>query len=517
MSDRRIELNLFDSVLAQFAPRAALRRVQARIALDQFAKRSMASGYEAAGLGRRSSAWRPRSTSADVEISAAGPRLRARMRDLVRNAPFAAEAVTAWTDYLVGAGIEPRAKTGDAKLDDRLNGLWADWAPQADADGAGGFHALISLAVRQMIEGGDCFLRRRGRRAEDGLAVPFQVQLYEAEHLDETKMTFTSLNGFKTNRGIEYDAAGRRTAYHLYKDHPGEIGVMRTLEASRVPAEFVAHLYRRDRVQQRGVPWGASVVHKLKELDDWHEAELVRKKIEACAVAFVVNPDAGDEPLTPGALDAAGSPYAVDANGTLVEQFEPGLIAYLNGGKDVRFNDPKSTGGVGEWNAVQQHAIAAGWGMPYEILTGDLSRVNYSSIRTGLIKFRQRAERYQWHVVIPIACQRIWDWFTEAAYANKLIDKPTARVEWSPPRVEEVDRTKEALADLAELRAGTTSLQQVISRKGYNWKELLDEVAEAKAYADSLGLTLEFDPSKISGAGQLQGAGATDAPPPGGE
>ena len=38
----------------------------------------------------------------------------------------------------------------------------------------------------------------------------------------------------------------------------------------------------------------------------------------------------------------------VDADGNRVEQFEPGLIAYARGGKDIRFNQPAATGGYGE-------------------------------------------------------------------------------------------------------------------------------------------------------------------------
>ncbi|HMO12696.1 MAG TPA: hypothetical protein PKA83_01095, partial [Pirellulaceae bacterium] len=43
------------------------------------------------------------------------------------------------------------------------------------------------------------------------------------------------------------------------------------------------------------------------------------------------------------------APSVVDADGNRVEQFEPGLIAYARGGKDIRFNQPSATGGYGEY------------------------------------------------------------------------------------------------------------------------------------------------------------------------
>jgi capsid protein len=46
--------------------------------------------------------------------------------------------------------------------------------------------------------------------------------------------------------------------------------------------------------------------------------------------------------------------------------------------------------------------LAAGVGLTYELLTGDLSQVNYSSIRAGLIEFRRRMEALQWQVLAHV-------------------------------------------------------------------------------------------------------------------
>ena len=52
------------------------------------------------------------------------------------------------------------------------------------------------------------------------------------------------------------------------------------------------HLFDRLRPGQvRGVPWFAPVILKLRDLDEYDDAELVRKKIEACFAAFVTGAD----------------------------------------------------------------------------------------------------------------------------------------------------------------------------------------------------------------------------------
>lgn len=505
MNKPRVGPNFLDRAFAFVDPERGLRRLGARMkfeaAAETLSKRS--HGYEGAAVGRRGKDWRPRSTSADSEIAHAGRRLRDRVRDLGRNTPEGAEAVSIWEDYLVGNGIEARADTGDDGLDEKINDLWEEWSPQCDAEGRGNFHAMTALAVREMVEGGECFARQRVRNLSDGLAVPLQIQLLESDHLDESRSLTTPVNGGRTIRGIEYDPLGRRSGYYLFKDHPGEFGLfMRSLESNLVPAAAVAHLFRRGRVQQRGVPWGSPIIIGMKDFDEWNDAELVRKKTEACIAAFIMGGD-DDMAVAPQGTTSGGL-KAVDAAGNPVEELQPGLIAYCANGKTIEFNKPAPMGGFAESQSAYLHRLAAGWGVPYELLTGDLSGVNYSSIRTGLIKFKRRCERLQWQLVIPDFCQPVWDWFIQAAFLAGEIPVARAAVQWAPPAFEEVDRTKEALADLIELRSGTLTMPQVIARKGWNPSEQAREIAKWNELADTLGFVLDSDPRKTSRAGLTQ-------------
>ncbi|WP_155518468.1 phage portal protein, partial [Ralstonia solanacearum] len=53
-------------------------------------------------------------------------------------------------------------------------------------------------------EGGECLIRLRPRREEDGLAVPLQLQLLEAEHLPMHLNTDLP-SGNVVRAGIEFD------------------------------------------------------------------------------------------------------------------------------------------------------------------------------------------------------------------------------------------------------------------------------------------------------------------------
>ena len=482
--------NWMDHAIASVAPRMAARRVLARQAFE-----TLTRGYDGASKGRRTEGWRAPGSSADTEIGVAGALLRDRMRDLVRNNPHAAKAVAVLVNNIVGSGIMPRAASGDDKLDRKVDALFTRWTADCDADGQLDFYGLQTLICREIVEAGEVLVRRRLRRAGDGLAVPLQLQVLEADFLDATKRGDASPT--RIVQGIEFDPVGKRRAYWLYTDHPGDAqGSLRGGTASRpVPATEIAHIYEKQRTQVRGVPWGAPVIRSLRDLDDYEVAELVRKKTEACVTAIVFGDDESQQGI---------APTVVDADGNRVEQFEPGLIAYARGGKDIRFNQPSATGGYGEYKRASLHTISAGFRVPYELLTGDLSQVNYSSIRAGLVEFRRQIDAVQWQLFIPMFCAPVWRWFTEAAWAAGQIPSPDVPVEWSPPKFEAVDPQKDAMAHLLSIRSGTMTLAEVIAKQGRNPDAVLAEIAATNAKLDALGIVLDSDPRRVTKTGSAQ-------------
>jgi len=485
----------FDRALAVFAPGKATRRALARQAFD-----GLARGYDGASKGRRTDGWRTPATSVDTEVAMASALLRDRMRDLVRNNPHAAKAVSVLVNNIIGAGIMPRATSGNEDLDRAVNALWEQWSRQCDAGGQLDFYGLQTLICREMVEAGEVLVRRRIRRPGDGLEVPLQLQILEADFLDATK------NGQGNGKrrlvqGVEFDWLGHRTAYWLHESHPGDaFGAWQGgLQSRSVPAHDIVHVYEKQRTQVRGVPWGAPVIRSLRDLDDYEVAEIVRKKTEACVTAIVFGDDESQQGIAPA---------VVDADGNRVEQFEPGLIAYARGGKDIRFNQPAATGGYAEYKRASLHTIAAGFRVPYELLTGDLSQVNYSSIRAGLVEFRRMIDAVQWQLVIPMLCQPVWDWFTEAAWATGHIPDPIVPVEWSPPKFEAVDPLKDAMAVLLSVRSGTMTLAEAIAQQGRNPDAVLAEIARMNELLDALGIVLDSDPRRVTKTGSAQAADA---------
>lgn len=483
-----VKPNILDRAIGWFSPTAGVRRLHSRQAMSA-ARR----GYDAAKPSRLRSGWGSRGTSADAELSLAGAALRDNMRDLVRNNHHASAAISNIVAHAVGPGIVPRAK------DPKVNALFAEWSKRCDADGHLDFYGLQALAVRGMLESGDGLARRRRRLAKDGLPVPLQIQVIEADHID------TSKNGLfgsvEVVEGIG-KTLGKPVEYWLLPQHPGSPrGYLQ--ESTRVPASDVAHCFEKQRTQTRGAPWGAPALSALRDLADYEASESTRKKLEACLVGIVTG---GDDSLGAPAspTDPDAPPGVYNSDGQVVDRFEPGAFYHARGGRDIKFTQPASNGGYDAYKLSRLHDIAAGFRIPFAFLSANLTKVNYSSGKIGLETYKRTIDDLQWKFIIPMLLEPIWDWFCEAAYFSGKTKQRYIPVEWSPPRFPSADEAKDISARVTAMRAGLLNPMTAISETGYTPDEVIAGYVEWHKLIDKHGLIFDSDPRRMSQAGQTQ-------------
>ncbi|TIX21533.1 phage portal protein, partial [Mesorhizobium sp.] len=113
-----------------------------------------------------------------------GRSVLARSRYLGANNPYTIAAKDAFVAALVGTGIKPSSLIKDPAIKAELQLAFFDWTDESDADGLTDFYGQQGVSAAEMFEAGECFARLRARRVEDGLTVPFQLQLLPAEMLD---------------------------------------------------------------------------------------------------------------------------------------------------------------------------------------------------------------------------------------------------------------------------------------------------------------------------------------------
>ena len=465
----------------------------------------MRARLEGAMAKRRLRGWNPPLENINALVASGGPRLLARSRELVVTNGYAANACEAFAANLVGDGIKPSSLIRDANLRDQVQKLWLAWTDEADADGLTDFYGLQAIVAREMFVAGECFVRLRSRRAEDGLLVPLQVQLLQSEMLPFDK-TETAPNGNRIRCGIEFDLIGRRVAYHFRRHHPGDSTEAGhgTTSTTRVPAEDVLHIYRPiDAGQIRGLPHIAPAMVRLFLLDQYDDAELDRKKTAAMFAGFITKTAAEDPLMGEG---------EADLDGAAIASLEPGTMQVLLPGEDVKFSSPADVGGG--YEAFQYRtllAVSASLGLPYHLVTGDVRQANYSSLRAELVEFRRRIGQLQHGVVAHQLCRPVWMRWLEVAVLSGAIDADLvlARpVQWIPPRWDWVDPLKDIQAQVLAMEAGITSRRKVVEATGYDVEEGDQENASDAQRAADFGLTYRASP------GETQGARATPVQEP---
>lgn len=464
---------------APFAPLAALRAL--------FGGRTRQ--LEAAGGGHR---WAGRRAQADTRstIHAGRAQVAARAAAYALNNPHGARTVEAMVANLVGAGIKPVSLAMDEAAREGLHRAFLAWSDRADASGRCDWFGLQGQAVRDMVTLGEAVLV--WTQAADG--TPQLIRLHP-EQLDQS---FTrEIDGTRyAIQGVEYDrATGAVTAYYIRRGTGMGVGGL-ALDAlggiappERVPAEAVVHMFRPlVPGQVRGLSWLAPVLLTANELDQLHDALLVRAKIAALHAGFIYD------------TDGTGTPYSGTQTGPVQDvALEPGTVSVLPPGKRVEWSEPPDSGDAPALATQTLRAMAAGVGLTYEQLTGDYSQVNYSSARAALLEFRRFAEAVQHHVIVYQFCRPVWARFVRwqvlqgnlsaAAYQNPATGLQAAK--WLPPSWPWVDPQKDARAAIMEIEANLRSRADVIAERGYDAEEIDRQIAADRARARRLGIEQE--------------------------
>ena len=372
--------------------------------------------FEGGGTGRRFDGWRTPNTSANAASQMTLSRLRSRCRALTRDDEWAGKAIRVITSNVIGTGIRPYFRGANKAQVQNVKDRWRVWAESTDCDAQGmtSFYGLQAHAMRSMVEGGEALFRQAwSRRGTPTL----KIQLLEPDHLDTDKNELLK-RGHRIVQGVEFDSRLKRVAYWIFPEHPGEQWPIRNLgiESKRVPADLIHTTFRTERIGQvRGVPWGAPCVLRLRDLNVYEDAQLVREQIAACFAAFVRDPLGAPTPSS-------------DAD--LIDSMEPGMVEHLAPGQEISFAIPP-TPSPGDFVGGQLRRVAAGYGVPYESLTGDLRGVNFSSGRMGWIEFHRAIQEWRWMSFIPQFCATAWSWF-RLALELQGVDTEGVFVTWRP-------------------------------------------------------------------------------------
>lgn len=442
-------------------------------------------------------------------IEAANPRLRERVRGLVRNFPPFVRAINTQAAFVVGKGARFQSLVKDdrgqaeAELRKKIETRFRRWMEAASIDGRQHFYECQRLALRQRLETGEFFVAFRSPKGRG--RHPLALQFIEPDRVQGGLDVQPTRADSVVWQGIEFDAGtGERFAYHVLKEqYPPryEWGY------EVVPAEDMIHGFQTLRpCQLRGVTVFAPAIILADSMHDYMEAELDAAKMAAKWLAFVTSADPKGFQFSRG---IAG--MAAPAEDARIEEFENGIIEYLRTGEDIKFADSPARVGDGfdRFTSFVLRMVAITLSPPYELLSGDYSGVNYSTARMSRQDYNMflEPERFWLEHEFNRKVFRRWLHWEAMGDDSYLRDagyfKDPARFEeamWVPAGMPSPDPLREGKADIDNIKSGLDSPQGVILSRGGDPESVLEELAEWQRLMNEKGVSL--DPGGVSTAMQ---------------
>ena len=409
--------------------------------------------------------------SAPVEAAGTGPRwgrgkrLAAPAREVTLRRQVAAERaqwlatstaagaaiVAAWTSNLIGDGPSVTVATGDPALRQRLGAAWDGWWSSCDAEDLDDLAGLLRRVAHSLVAAGEAFVVME---ADETGALRLRT-LDPRQIVGDLNRPLA--DGRQIVAGIELDSRGRRAAYWVRDTAPGFLDYVTA--PRRIDARDVIHVF--DRVypgQQRGISWLAPVVTTLDQLAELDDSWLATANTASLYSGVLVN--------------ASGTPAdeMVPAQG-----LAPGALVELPTGFDVKFSSPPVLRGASDFRRDLLRSVSAGAGLPFELVSHDLSQVNFSSARLGLSEFRQRVAVLRRTLFTARLIEPVWRrWLAHEALAGRLSAATAGSlpvsVAW--PGWAAVDPLTEIEADILAIQNGLESRHAVIARRGRDPREV---------------------------------------------
>ena len=414
------------------------------------------------------------------------------LMDLRRNAAIVAAIVARYVDGTIGRyGLVPQPTTSDPVWNEERLENWTNWGKICDVRGRIKMAQIQKLAVASDLLNGDMgiVLLRNG-----------QIQPIESERIltpGDRRADDRIVNG------VELDAVGRPIAYHVgARDRQGRVNRNQTTRFDAQDFVFLHDPLRFDQV--RGIPRLAPAINQIADLNRLNEEILTKAIWDAFHGWAITTEDGGSLPSNMGPRDA-GNP---ETDRTRYEYFDPMMTYYLGKGEKVESLESKSPNGTHDshWRGILQ-LIGACIEVPYEYLLMMFSS-SYNAGRAARLMafsaFDNAAAR-----LVDCGFQRVYNWQgAKEIAAGRLDPAPLDRrgysewwkCDWITPERIELDRGKEATADVSEFRLGMSSLTSLGRRKNRTGKSLLrekgqdlrDAIAEAKAIAAETGESVSW-------------------------
>ena len=405
------------------------------------------------------------------------------------------------------------AKTGelDTDVNMAIEEAWKDFSDRQNCDTAGrkNLHWMQILALNSLVTDGEFFFKkvREGRygiqlQLIDAMRIPpFATNRYRLEKIDQTY-----------KNGIIFDKSSDKPLYYaLNRDNVNYYDMQPDRSTELIPASEMMHGFQQEAAgQARGVPLGQTASETLYMIAKYQEAALQNARVGATKVGFFTQ-SSNEPPATRPKLDDNGDPVLDDDGNMLLESamdgvkidLTPGSATNLPPGVDFSAWSPEyPTNEFDSFIKVMLRCASVGFTIPYSDLSGDLSDVNYSSMRQGAIEIRANYRILQGLLVEYFKTPLYTEWLAKVLMDEMLrVNGKTLTIDmypmlykpiFTPKRWAWIDPRSEAIANQIAIKSGLKAPSQIIKEMGGDPEEVWKSIKQDIDTMTGLGLSEEY-------------------------
>jgi len=363
--------------------------------------------------------------------------LRDRSEDLYRNNPLGSGAINTATTNVVGTSLKFHSQVNSKflkiapekaeELESQIEHEFSTWCGNCDVAKMVNFDTYQDLVFRNALSTGESiilFLQQKEKNSDYGL----RLQLVPSARLSNKD------NLPDTNRmagGIEKNGDGQPINYFIANQFPNTYYTNKaSMKWQTVPAfnsknglKNIIHLFKIIYPgQNRGIPFLAPVVEKIKQIDRYVDAEIMAAVIQGMFTVFIES-EVGENGIKAPGTDPNIGDISNSATGETELQMDYGAVLGLRPGEKPTFANPSRPNSQFEiFVTALTKQIGASLEIPFEVLMKSYN-ASYSASQASLLEaWRFFRSRRKW--LSDYFCQEVFErWLYEAVAIGK-IDAP---------------------------------------------------------------------------------------------
>lgn len=472
-----------DSLIYQISPERGNLRTLARLRrerADVMRERALASGgYASAENSKDGHSWLKSRLSPDSALESDRPEMILRADSAVKNYELGTAHVEGRVNRVASCGmtVDPDIQAIAGKITEAQAQQWnrelrSLWERTAERIGRHGeeLWQIQHLLQRYWETRGEWFVLI-GDKYDPLAPTTLKIEVLEPDQI----LTPPQKEGDPYCRmGVQMSPKGEILGYWYREHHEGDDKLVKdnwtfypAFYANGLPR--VIHMFAKwKKGQHRGFPLMQVGTKRLKNSEEYAEAELERNWVAACHAAFVysdVDPDVAQ----------ASQGVVTESDGTRTREITPGMIHYAGLTDRVDFSNPQGApASFDPFMEYEARMFAAGAGTSYEILTNTWKGISYSAGRIiWNIEDQTTKVLQMFHAVTVKAVYR--HFISRCVTSGQAIEVEQSAYRSEPwnywparliaPAKASVDPAREDRNDLVLAEAGVVPLSNIVEKK----------------------------------------------------